>query len=316
MTTQNYFSAFADLRIGALAVLLPLLTGCSIRQSAVDMLGDALSDGSSVYMTDDDPDLIRAALPFGLKLFESLLEVSPAHRGLLLAAAKGFTGYAYLLQDQADRMESIDLDGAWRLRARARRLYLRARDYALRGLETHSPGITAALIARTDTAVNRATADDVAFMYWAGAAWAGAAAVANNDPELLINLPVAGALMARVAELDESFDGGAAHEFLVTFEAGRPGGSVQRAREHYQRAVSLSGGQRASVHLALAESVALRQQNLTEFKNLIQAVLGVEADKFSRWRLANSIAQQRARWLHSRIHELFLETDSQEEKTK
>lgn len=108
----------------AAVLLVWPLSGCSIRQTAVNILGDALSGGGGVYPSDDDPELIREALPFGLKMFESLLEVSPDHRGLLLAAARGFTVYAFLIQDQADRLDASNLHEAQRLRARASKLYL------------------------------------------------------------------------------------------------------------------------------------------------------------------------------------------------
>jgi predicted anti-sigma-YlaC factor YlaD len=312
MSTKEIFCA-AACRVAGLGVLMLLLAGCSLRQTAVNLIGDALGGGGGALVADDDPDLIREALPFGLKLFESLLEISPEHRGLLLAAAKGFTAYAYLLQDQADRLDASDLRAAQRLRQRARGLYLRGRDYALKGLETRHSGFTRALLDNSAEGVKRATLDDAAFLYWAGVAWAGAAAADKNNPALLIHLPTAGALVARVLELDESFDLGAAHEFFVSFEASRPGGSAERARFHYRRALELSGGERASVHLALAEGVALRRQNLAEFRQLLEAALDIEAEKLPGHRLANRIAQERARWLKNRIDELILDL-SQEEK--
>lgn len=302
-------------RAGVFCVLLLLLTSCSLRQTAANLIGDALS-GGGVYLTDDDPDLIREALPFGLKSFESLLEVSPEHRGLLAAAAKGFTAYAYLIQDQAERLDENDFGAALRLRLRARRLYLRGRDYALRGLETNHPDFTGALRENREAALNRTRVDDVPFLYWAGAAWSAAVAVAKNDPQLLIDLPLAGALVARVLELEEGFDLGAAHEFFISFEAGRPGGSAEKARSHYRRALQFSRGERASIHVALAEGIALRQQNLAEFKNLIRLALAVEAEKFPYARLNNTLAQQRARWLQGRTHELFLDQQSEAEESK
>jgi hypothetical protein len=58
----------------ALLALLALgLGGCSISKVAVDRAGDALSQGTSSFATDDDPELIAAAAPFSLKLMESLL---------------------------------------------------------------------------------------------------------------------------------------------------------------------------------------------------------------------------------------------------
>jgi len=293
-------------------VALPL-SACSFRRVAVNVMGDALAGGGGVYTSDDDPDLIREAIPFGLKTYESLLGVSPEHRGLLLAAASGFTAYAYLIQDEADRIDAIDLLRARALRARAHRLYLRGRDYALRGLEVRHPGFTSHLRQDPSSALALTTLDDVPCLYWAGAAWAGALTAAKDDLHLLAELPIAGALVGRVLELDAEYERGAADEFFIAYEGGRPGGSESRARDHYRRALEISGGQRASVHLALAEGAVIREQNLEEFRALIVAALAVDPDRVPSLRLANTIARRRARWLETRIPELFVEGNGKEE---
>jgi hypothetical protein len=78
----------------ALICLLVLTcTGCSLKTYAINMVGDALASGNSVYETDEDIDLVGQALPFGLKLTESLLEQSPNHHGLLITACRGFVLY-------------------------------------------------------------------------------------------------------------------------------------------------------------------------------------------------------------------------------
>ena len=123
-----------------LALATFLVSGCSVKRLTVNILGDSLAADSDVYASDEDPELIQEALPFGLKTYESLLAVSPEHQGLLLAAAKGFTVYAYLLQDDADRIDATDVTRTRELRARAKKLYLRGRRYALRGLEVSDPG--------------------------------------------------------------------------------------------------------------------------------------------------------------------------------
>ncbi|MFQ5538710.1 MAG: TRAP transporter TatT component family protein, partial [Gemmatimonadota bacterium] len=282
--------------------------------TAVNLVGNALAGSGGVYASDDDPELVRDAIPFGLKTYESLLAVSPEHRGLLLAAASGFTAYAYLLQEEADRIEATDLSRGRELRARARKLYLRGRDYALRGLEVDHPSFTATLHSARAAGLALTTEEDVPFLYWAGAAWAGALTAAKDDLDLLAELPIAGALVGRVLELDERYELGAAHEFFISYEGSRPGGSVSRARGHYRRALEISGGQRASVHLALAEAVTIREQNLAEFRALIAAALAVDPDKVPSLRLTNTIARRRARWLNSRIPHLFLEAGQTEEK--
>ena len=56
----------------ATAVVAALLlgTGCSVRKFAIRKLGDALSEAGTTYASDDDPELIRGALPFSLKLIQ------------------------------------------------------------------------------------------------------------------------------------------------------------------------------------------------------------------------------------------------------
>src|SRR5574341_367973 len=119
-----------------LLVTLLLLPGCSVRKLAVNSLGNALAKGSSTYAEDNDPELIEQAIPFGLKTIEALLTESPRHRGLLLAAASGFTQYSYaFVQCEADYTESTDLAKATSMRVRAGKLYQRAIGYGFRGLE-------------------------------------------------------------------------------------------------------------------------------------------------------------------------------------
>jgi len=139
---------FRAVRRSALALLglVLLLPGCSVRSMAVNKIGDALAETGSNFASDEDPELVGDAIPFGLKTMEGLLESAPRHEGLLLAASSGFVQYAYgWVQMEGDRVEAQDLARATELRERARKLYLRARGYGLRGLEVDFPGLREAL---------------------------------------------------------------------------------------------------------------------------------------------------------------------------
>src|ERR1019366_2971308 len=68
-------------------------SGCSIKRMAVNKVGDALAGSGTTFASDDDPELVKAAVPFSLKLMESVLNENPRHEGLLLAACSGFTEY-------------------------------------------------------------------------------------------------------------------------------------------------------------------------------------------------------------------------------
>ena len=291
---------------------LAFLNGaCSVRKYAVNTLADALAKSGQTYSSDNDPELIRGALPFSLKLVESLLAESPKHQGLLLAACQGFTQYSFaFIQENADEIEAKDLAGSNALRLQARNLYLRARNYGLRGLDVKHSNFETDLRQDSQSAVGRATVSDVALLYWTAASWAGAIALSKDNPELIADLPYVEALIDRALKLKEDFDYGAIHTFLIAFEPSRSGAKgdpAARSRTHFERAMSLSSGQLASPLLSYAEVISISKQNKTEFQALLDQALKIDVNARTEWRLQNLIMQRRARWLLSREGELFVE---------
>jgi predicted anti-sigma-YlaC factor YlaD len=290
-----------------------LLGGCSVKRMAFTKLADTLAGSGTVFAADEDPELIRDAVPFSLKTMESLLAEVPEHRGLLLATCSGFTQYGYaFVQLDAEMLEPIDFPRAQEANVRARKMYLRGRDYCLRNLEVKYPGIRDGLMEAPAEAAARVGREDVPALYWTGASWGSAIALGLDRPELIADLPAVRALMARALALDEAWELGAIHGAMISVETATPdGGSPEKAREHYARAVALCGGRLASPHVSLATSVALPAQDRKEFEQLLNQALAVDPDKDPPNRLANLIAQKRARWLLTRLDALFLDGDTQ-----
>ncbi|RXK53697.1 hypothetical protein ESB00_18600 [Oleiharenicola lentus] len=297
------------------SLCLLLLTGCaSIDRMAVNKLGDALAGGGTAFAGDNDPILIRDASPFSLKLMESLLARNPRHTGLRLAAASGFTQYTYaFVQQEADATEETDVVAAATLRRRAVRLYQRARDHGLAGLEILHPGLRDSLRRDPRTAVRSCGAGDVPFLYWTAAAWAAAIVNGKDQPDLIADLPAVEALIDRALELDEAYDHGAIHAFLIAYEPSRPGAEgdpLARARVHFERALALTGGRHAGPLLTWAETVCVQQQDRARFEALLQQALAIDADARPEWRLANLVLQERARRLLARTDDLFLPVET------
>lgn len=298
-------------RSGALALipLALLASGCSIRALAVSALGNALASGGQTYARDDDPKLVESAIPFGLKTIEALIDQAPKHAGLLLAAASGFTQYAYaFVQEDADESESSNLAVATRDRARARALFVRARNYGLRGLEVRRPNFGTRLFKDPKSAVLELNRADVPFMYWTAAAWGSAIGLSKDQPEALGELSSVEVLIDRALELDEDFDHGAIHVILISYELARPPmgpDRFTRARQHFDRAVELSGGTLAAPYVALAEAVSVARADRAEFESLLDKALAIDPNRAPDVRLANLVSQRRARWLRTRVDELF-----------
>jgi predicted anti-sigma-YlaC factor YlaD len=304
----------AGLSRALLCLLATASAGCSLKTYAINMVGDALASGNSVYETDEDIDLVGQALPFGLKLTESLLEQSPNHHGLLLTACRGFVLYSYAyVQYESEVTSEDDLDRGGALRNRARRLYQRGLRYCFRSFEQSYPNLEAGLLKDPKAAVApigaRNKTRDVELLYWTAAALGLAISASPDDPAMLARLPEVEAMLDRALVLDERWDGGALHEFKVIFAGARPGAPADVAliRRHYERALELSKGMSAGLYIAYAEAVALPAQNKAEFRALLEKALAVDPDLVPRDRLANLVSQRRARWLLDRTDDLILD---------
>ncbi|MCD6050854.1 MAG: hypothetical protein K0Q55_2257 [Verrucomicrobia bacterium] len=295
---------------GLLAIGLAAGNGCSVKKMAINKLGDALAGGGTTFSSDEDPELVKSAIPFSLKLIESLLAESPKHEGLLLAAASGFTQYGYaFVQQEADEVEEENLTRSRELKVRAQKLYRRARDYGVRGLGVRHAGITTALREDPKAAVQVLTKKDVPLMYWTAASWGSLISQSKDQPDIVSQQPIVEALLDRALELDETYEAGALHSAMISYELSRQGAEgkpADRARKHFARAVELSKGQQAGPYLSLAEGVSLQEQNAKEFKELLEKALAVNVDARPEWRLANLVMQRRARWLLEHMDDLII----------
>jgi predicted anti-sigma-YlaC factor YlaD len=297
-------------QLAPLVAVALLLAGCSIQGLAVNALADSLADSGDVYAADEDPELVRAALPFALKTIEGLLAQQPDHRQLLLAACNGFTGYANaFVQVDAEQLKEDDYKESERQYARALAMYLRGRDYCFRALELEWPGMVDRLATDPVSAVEVFDQHDVSLIFWTGAAWGSAIAIGMDRPDLVADFPAVRALMDRALDLEESFDHGAIHGVLITLNAlpETMGGSPETARFHFERAVELSKGQSVGPYVSLAESVVVAEQDWQEFQDLLETALTIDLDAAPSIRLLNAIGQQRAQWLLDRIDLYFID---------
>ena len=218
-----------------------LSSGCSIRSMAVNALSDTLTEGASVYASDDDPELVREALPFNLKTIETLLQSSPDHPRLLLIACSTFTQYAARLHSKPMRKSP---SGTILTTRRPRVSKIRALKHvhpsarllsaSCGGRLPRSFGSAAAPARRSS--VPSSVSEDIETMYWLGGSWGFAISLGLDRPDLAADMPVVRALLARALELDEDYSRGALHAAFITLESVPEllGGSPDRARGSLQ----------------------------------------------------------------------------------
>lgn len=300
-------------------LLLPALVffpACSLKKLAMNQVANALtgSASSTVFTGDNDPELVGDALPFAIKMYESLLAANPRHPGLRLQTGSLYVMYANaFLQTPAAMLPETEYEKQEAGYQRAKNLYLRGRDILLVGLEDKYPGFREHLRTKDYAkALQCTTRKDVPLLYWAGAGWLGGYAIDPFDMDLGVTLPAAAALIERVYRLDPDYAAGAIHEFYILYYGSLPeymGGSLKKAREHFAKALAVSGGRSSTPYISLATAVTVKEQNLAEFRELLNQALAIDPEADPENRLVNVLNRRKARWLLEHADDYFVETE-------
>ena len=273
--------------------LCVMLGGCAPLVSSVTE--GLAEDLSSAILDNDDLDVVRDGAPAYLIMLDALLRSDPDSPSLLAAAATLNGAYAAAFVDDPERQRSF-ADKALRLASRAA-----------------CEEIRWTCTVRTDDAATlegrlpRLARKDVPVAYAFATAWAGWIQAHPDDWGAVAELGRVKSLMTRIAELDEAHEHGGPRMYLGVFETLAPaalGGRPERGREHFERAIELSGGRFLMARVLLAE----RYGRLVFDRELHDRELRAALDADPRQRgmtLANLIAQQRARSLLESADEYF-----------
>jgi len=299
-------------RTGLAVGLSCALSGCGlIKGIAINNVASMLSESGTSVTSDNDPDLIEAAIPTTLKVYEALLESTPKNTDLLMATCRLSTEYAYaFLQDKADRLgEEEHHDEVVELRDRALKMYLRGKGYCVRGLEVKYHGITAQLAKDPDSAVNRIkNKKDIELVYWTVASWGGAISLGRDKPGIVVDFPAMRALAERTLVLDDTWNQGAPHELMITLDRlpATLGGDPAKARAEFKRAVELQHNLSPGPYVALALGVSQPAQDKKEFVDLLNQALAIDPDKDPDNRLVTLVEQRLARALLTQLDTRFV----------
>jgi len=286
--------------------------GPFLRRMTVSSATEIFRDGQAAFSREEDLQLAGQALASNLKFLEVLLQTSPDNQELLLLASQGFGAYTFAFVEEETTAHLADPEAAHLHRDRARRLYLRGRDYGLRVLQLRNAPFVTTLHADLPLfrdGLQGFRKEDVPALFWTAYGWAGSINWSRDRPDMLADLPRVVAMMHRVLELDEAYFHAGPHLFFGVYYAARSpalGGDPARARFHLDKALELTGGDFLLVRLFLADPYAVQIQDRALFETQVTSILDAPADLFPEQRLMNQVAKARARLLLERIHELFL----------
>ena len=280
------------------------------------MVADALTGegNSEVFTGDSDPKLVGDAIPFAIKLYESLLSQNPKHQGLMLTTGSMFVMYANaFVQGPAEMLPNSEWKEREEGTLRAKALYLRGYEILYNALETKYPGFRRAASDENalKTYLSRFKKEDVGVIYWAVAGGLSAYSIDLLDFNLSACIPQWSAMIHRAYELDPDFGGSAMDEFFIIFYASLPelmGGSKERAKHHFELTMKKTGGKSASAYVSFAQFVCIPNQDYDTFKDYLEKALAVNPDDDVSTRLVCIISRQKARYLldNAWVHFSFL----------
>ncbi|MDR0403533.1 MAG: TRAP transporter TatT component family protein [Treponema sp.] len=301
-----------------LVLTVPLLfLSCSINKLVINKVSDSLTgEGQNeVFMGDSDPELVAGALPFAIKMYETLLANNPNHQGLIVTTGSLFIMYANafvqgpaeFLPPEAYREKQAQMERAGRLYRRGAVIIEGGREKKYPGWNDakNDPEKRASFLAGTKK-------EDVPLLYWTAAGVLSAYALNPFDLDLGMRIPELSALVARAYELDPGYNFGALDEFYLLFYASLPegmGGDMEKAEFHYKKALEKSKGLTAGPHVSYAKAVAVPAQDYRLFTACLEAALAIDTEHESANRLVNILAQNRARYLLENAAEFFAELD-------
>lgn len=267
---------------GLAAAVLLVNAGCaSLISSATSGFTDSL--GQSIL---DNPDLemVRDGAPSFLLLMDGLLAQNPDSVNMLLQSSRLNSAYAAAFVTDPDRVRMLQ-DKAFAQAQRAVCLSLKnACELRTRSFDDYEAWLA------------DQRGKSVPTLFQLGSAWAGWIQANSEDFAAIAELGRVKSLMARLAELDETFDYGGPQLYLGVFETLLPpgmGGRPEVGREHFERAIEISRGQYLMTKVMFASQYARLVFNRELHDQLLNQVLAADP-AIPGLTLINTVAQQQA----------------------
>ena len=280
--------------LAPVAILLAvLLSGCSFFISSATLeMADNLSQ---TILNSNDLETVEAGAPAYLLMLDSMLERNPEDEPLLRTAANIYTAYADVFVQNGDR---------------AKKMTDKSLDYALRAVCVHDSSfcsIRSINFKDFKHQISQCRPKDVPALFTLGSSWAAWIRSHRDDWNAVAEIARVEAVMQRVVEIDEFYQGGAAHVYLGILASFLPpalGGRLDVGRQHFERALEISGQKNLMIKVLYANQYARMAYDRDLHDRLLHEVIAAEPN-VPGYVLSNTLAQQKAQELLDSADEYF-----------
>jgi hypothetical protein len=274
--------------------------GNLIQKSAMDTTSQILARARLSMQQESDPDLAAAAIPGALKTVEGFHIANPDNETLIAMLAEGYCQYAtgFLQEEWEIAHMEARFDDADRLADRATGLFLRCMNYGLKLLPKKWSEAIYGDLDGVRKLVAKAGKGSIKGMFWTALGLGSAINLNRDDIVLVSHLPKARLMLQRIVELDSRYQNGLAHMALGMMNSAQSpaiGGNPELGREHFEKAMSITGGKFLLVKVMFAKTYGVITQNRELFRKTLVEVLQTAPSIWPEQRLANELAHRKAR---------------------
>ena len=274
--------------------LLLALTGfCVCLPSCSSLVTKAIQPAIGNLQQQTDVNLVCEGFPAYLLMIDSMLVSSPKSRHLLRSGAQSYSGYAAALEE-CDRGDD----------QRIALIAEKAKRYGLRLLRLYLPLDIGQGIGQNydplDSELAKLDRRDVPDIFWGTFGWLTWVKYQKGSPEAVVDVIFIEKIMARLLDLDESYQGGAIHLFFGTYYVAKPamfGGRPDLSKMHFEKALQLGKRSFLLTQTTYAETLARATLDQKLHDRLLKEVLDFPLDSAPEFGLSNQIAKNKAKKL-------------------
>lgn len=283
--------------ITLLLMTLLLLSGCG--QLISNAKQEFAEDISASILQHDEPETVKQALPSFLLLVDSMVHGDDTNIDLLISASKLYGSYASVFVEEEKRKHKL-AQRAFVYAHRALCLYVGSTNIAACDIGQSS-------YARFEQSLQKFKKEDVKVLFAFGSAWAGLIQANSSDWNAVAELPKARAVIERVLQLDETFSNGDVHLYMGVMQSLLPpamGGKPEVAREHFEKALKISGRTNSMALLLYAEKYAKLVFDRELHDRLLKELMALKPERTPS-KLIDAIAKARAQKLLADADDYF-----------
>jgi hypothetical protein len=288
--------------VSGFLILIPVLlfgaTGCiPVKQARVAAVALTLQDVAQAASKQSDAAIVKEGTPAYLMLVDGLVEAYPDNRDLLLAGCKAYASYASMFVAEVDPKK-------------AEALYLAAKRYGFRALSERTDFGQAAAgdLEAFKEVLQRYQKQDVPALFWTASAWAGWISSNLGNVAAVGDLPALEATLDRVLQLEDTYYYGGPHLLMGVYLAARApvfGGGLVESRNHFERALSMSGNKSLAGRVMFAEYYAVGIKDRQLFETTLREVISAPGGDVPELTLSNALAKDKASRLLDKTEEYF-----------